>query len=271
MASPLDVNDEAYIAEIHALLEHDAPETDWKRVTENLLVAYQKQQQRLDKLLRISDGFGDLTHAENLSLTEQYRKQLKRLQKIARISDLYQRTMVELNESLKQAALHDPLTGLPNRRYMIERLREQSALEQRKNSGFALLMLDVDHFKGINDRFGHDAGDRVLTSVAHTIQQCLREYDVCARWGGEEFLVLLPNMGLTEAQLVAQRVLDSVRNINMANVMGSSAFRIKALTLSAGVAEHSAKEHYEETIKRADQALYEAKEQGRDRSASHTY
>lgn len=263
--------EDTVVDEVHSLLDENAPDTDWKAVTERLLTVHEQQKRRLDKLLRISDGFGDLTHVENLSLTEQYKKQLRRLQKIARISDLYQRTMVELNESLKQAALHDPLTGLPNRRYMIERLREQVAREQRGGNGFTLLMLDIDHFKGINDQYGHESGDHVLMAVATAIQQCLREYDVCARWGGEEFLVFLPGKAVVDAQVVASRVLDQVRRIDVGRVLGGAEQSLPAITLSAGVAEYLPKEHYEETIKRADQALYDAKGQGRDRSASRAH
>ncbi|WLD57254.1 biofilm regulation diguanylate cyclase SiaD [Salinispirillum sp. LH 10-3-1] len=268
MSLPSELDEATLIEEIQALLTKNPPGTDWKAITAQLLYVHKRQQSRLDKLLRISDGFGDLTHSENLSLHEQYRKQLRRLEKIAHISDLYQRTMVELNDSLKQAALHDPLTGLPNRRYMIERLREQVAREEREEEGFTLLMLDIDHFKTINDQYGHDAGDRVLIAVAAAIQQCLRDYDACARWGGEEFLVFLQHMSLDEAQSVAIRVLDAVRNIDVGQTIGGTTKALSSLTLSAGVAEHQAQEHYEDTIKRADQALYDAKGQGRDRSAA---
>lgn len=263
-----ELDDTDIVNEVQALLAQDDPKTDWKSITAQLLYIHKKQRRRLDKLLRISDGFGDLTHTENLTLNEQYRKQLRRLQKIARISDLYQRTMVELNDSLKQAALHDPLTGLPNRRYMIERLREQVARQHRQSHAFTLLMLDIDHFKLINDSHGHDAGDHVLVGVARVIQDCLRDYDVCARWGGEEFLVFLPDMAVQEAQLVAARVLEQVRSLDVGRLMSSTLDGIAGITLSAGVAEYQPGEDYEATIKRADQALYDAKNQGRDRSAA---
>lgn len=227
-----------------------------------------QQRQRLDKLLKISDGYGSLAFKENISLMARYDKQLKRLQKIARISDLYQRTMVEMNESLRQASLHDPLTGLPNRRYMTERLREQAGRQSRDEThGFLLAMLDIDYFKQINDQFGHEVGDQVICAVSDALNELLREYDLCARWGGEEFLLFLPELTLTDGKLVTDRILQTIRDTDFSEQfsMGSGSF--PTITLSAGLAEHLTGEHYEETIKRADAALFAAKQQGRDQSA----
>ena len=142
---------------------------------------------RLERIARISDGFQSMAREQNLSLSERYHKQLRRLEKVARISDRYQQMMRDLNLALKEASIRDPLTGLPNRRMLLERLREENERSQRHGQSYVLAMLDVDFFKQVNDTWGHDSGDRVLVEIARAMESELREYDLCGRWGGEEF------------------------------------------------------------------------------------
>lgn len=226
----------------------------------------QKQQnRRLEKLVRIADGFDGMTHNQNRTLLDRYEKQLRRLTKIARISDLYQKTMVELNESLRQAALHDPLTGLPNRRNLAERLKEEVARVQRSGHSFAIMMLDIDFFKRINDRYGHDSGDQVLIAAAGVIKQHLRQYDVCCRWGGEEFLMFLPETDLAQAQTIADRIREAFHHVKLAVLDDArSSESSSLLTVSIGLTIYRQDEPYEATINRSDAALYDAKERGRD-------
>lgn len=168
---------------------------------------------RLERIARISDGFQSMAREQNLSLSERYHKQLRRLEKVARISDRYQQMMRDLNLALKEASIRDPLTGLPNRRMLLERLREENERSQRHGQSYVLAMLDVDFFKQVNDTWGHDSGDRVLVEIARAMESELREYDLCGRWGGEEFLLLLPQTRLQDAGPVLERVRDSVRTL----------------------------------------------------------
>ncbi len=217
---------------------------------------------RLERIARISDGFQSMAREQNLSLSERYHKQLRRLEKVARISDRYQQMMRDLNLALKEASIRDPLTGLPNRRMLLERLREESERAQRHGQTYVLAMLDVDLFKQVNDTWGHDVGDRVLVEIARAMESELREYDLCGRWGGEEFLVLLPATPPGTAQGVMDRLVGAVRAL--AIDVGAEVLR---LTVSIGMAYHQLGETFSETLSRADQALYLAKQDGRDRVA----
>ncbi|HCW0654348.1 TPA: biofilm formation regulator diguanylate cyclase SiaD [Pseudomonas aeruginosa] len=215
---------------------------------------------RLERIARISDGFQSMAREQNLSLSERYHKQLRRLEKVARISDRYQQMMRDLNLALKEASIRDPLTGLPNRRTLLERLREENERSQRHGQSYVLAMLDVDFFKQVNDTWGHDSGDRVLVEIARAMESELREYDLCGRWGGEEFLLLLPQTRLQDAGPVLERVRDSVRTLAVR--VGTEALSV---TASVGVTEHRIGETYSQTVNRADAALLDAKRSGRDK------
>lgn len=159
---------------------------------------------------------------------------------------------------LTLAALTDPLTGTANRRGFIDRLNEvhQRALRATRGSpSHAVLMIDVDHFKAINDRLGHAEGDRVLQRVAHTLRETLRSGDLVCRWGGEEFCVLLPRVSAAEAQALAQRIAARIAEGGEPRV-----------TVSIGVAQADpAPEDALALIQRADAAMYRAKASGRNR------
>ncbi|MEO5342259.1 MAG: biofilm regulation diguanylate cyclase SiaD [Gammaproteobacteria bacterium SHHR-1] len=225
-----------------------------------LLQLSQTQNERLQRLVRISDGYHEVGRRQTETLTQQYDRQLRRLEKLARISDRYQNSLRQLSEALKVAALQDPLTGLGNRRYLMERLREESERVVRKGNPYALGLIDVDHFKTFNDRFGHEVGDRVLCEISQSLHLQLRDYDLCGRWGGEEFLIILPESDLAEAGAVAERVLQAIKEIHLEDIDSA-----RGLTASMGLSLHQAGENYSETIRRADDALYRAKELGRDR------
>lgn len=218
-----------------------------------------EQRSRLERLLRISDSSYGVAVSRTQDLLQQYDRQLKRLDKITRISDRYQRNLIELNEQLRHAALRDPLTGLANRRQLTERLQEEVARCSRGQPAFALAMLDVDHFKRINDTYGHDTGDTVLCRLAETISAPLRSQDLCARWGGEEFMLLLPHTGLEQAGALLRRVITAVRGLRLETIPDLR------LTVSAGLTVYRSQESLEETIRRADSELITAKQGGRDR------
>lgn len=169
--------------------------------------------------------------------------------------------MEETELKLKGEALHDPLTGLLNRRGMLESIRAFLSFLQRKQQHAALLMIDVDYFKKINDTHGHDVGDLVLVEVAETLAFQLRESDVLARFGGEEFLLFLPQTSNAQAMQVAERLLAAVNAIQLAVLEQSS----KKLSISIGIANFGPDYDFATQLKRADQALYRAKEAGRCR------
>jgi len=152
----------------------------------------------------------------------------------------------------------DPLTDLPNRRYFMERLQDTLEEATHGNPSFALVLFDLDHFKHINDRFGHDAGDRVLQYFAALLKKHGRKSDLSARFGGEEFIALLPNTTVAEARRFAERIRSELADRNL---LGND-YRI---TVSAGVGGYAPQLSREELIKQADLALYVAKNQGRDR------
>ena len=169
--------------------------------------------------------------------------------------------MEETERKLKGEALQDPLTGLLNRRGMLETIRACLSYLQRKQQHAALLMIDLDFFKKINDEHGHDVGDVVLVEVAETMALLLRESDVLARFGGEEFLLFLPQTSTEQARLVAERLLVSVNELKLA-VLAQSA---QKLSISIGIATFGPDYDFATQLKRADQALYRAKGLGRCR------
>ncbi|MDT8310191.1 MAG: biofilm regulation diguanylate cyclase SiaD [Methylophaga sp.] len=228
----------------------------------------QLHKRQLQKLMRIADAFDGFTFEENAELREQFDKQQWRQQKIARISDMYQKNMVDLNERLEYHAQHDLLTGLPNRRYVIDRLKELQALYKRKQVKFCLALIDIDHFKVINDEFGHELGDKVLKNVADILKSGVRISDVCSRWGGEEFLLIVPELSVDETQQLIERILRKVRETKWQQHLPMKPGHSKVvgkITFSAGLTAFQGDENFDETIKRADHALYQAKRSGRNR------
>jgi diguanylate cyclase (GGDEF)-like protein len=164
-----------------------------------------------------------------------------------------------LEEALRQAAHSDPMTGLANRRGFVEASGRELARAARTRTPLSFVLFDIDHFKQVNDRFGHSAGDRVLEAIAETMRNCLRASDLGVRWGGEELLAMLPDTDLEGARLLAERVRSAVARLAVAGA--------GPVTLSAGVAEWQVGEEIVSTLSRADERLYRAKADGRDRVA----
>lgn len=158
-------------------------------------------------------------------------------------------------QHLTTQAQTDALTGTANRRGLMQHLAEVHARAQQGAHGYVVLMVDIDHFKAVNDQHGHAEGDNVLKRVAQNLRDGLRVGDVVARWGGEEFCVLLPRIGLSEARALAERMTLQIAATGMPRV-----------TVSIGVAEvHVQAEDSDGAIRRADAALYRAKQAGRNR------
>jgi diguanylate cyclase (GGDEF)-like protein/PAS domain S-box-containing protein len=168
---------------------------------------------------------------------------------------------IKLIEQLKQAATHDSLTGIFNRRHGAAILHNEIHRSQRFAQALTVAMLDIDHFKSINDTYGHACGDLVLNSLVATISKTLRVSDTICRWGGEEFLVVLPGATTSDALGWAERAREAVASLS---TLGDGDQAIK-ITASFGVASMSSKDiALEDLLKRADDALYRAKGNGRN-------
>lgn len=165
----------------------------------------------------------------------------------------------ERTEELRQLTEIDPLTGLLNRRGMSERFEKEIARQARQGGELGLLLLDLDHFKRINDTYGHAAGDLALCEVAKVIQHSKRGYDHAARWGGEEFLLLLPNCAEADLLVIAERIRESIRALKIQ--AGNQTF---AFTVSIGAHHPNMPQTLDAMLQKADSALYAAKEAGRD-------
>jgi diguanylate cyclase (GGDEF)-like protein len=174
-----------------------------------------------------------------------------------------------MKQSLERMATHDALTGLLNRRGMQALLNTQWQHAKRNATPFAVISLDVDHFKKVNDTFGHDAGDKVLAMLGALLQQELRGTDQAARMGGEEFLVLLP--GCTAAAQGMQ-LANRLKAALAASTVDLGPHGIKTVTASWGVADVQTDDaDLEAVLRRADNALYEAKRSGRDRVVPYSF
>lgn len=165
------------------------------------------------------------------------------------------------NQMLLELSHTDPLTGLNNRRFMMEGLAREFERSQRKNAPLSMIMIDIDHFKTINDTYGHQKGDAVLQGLAALLKQHLRQYDTAARYGGEEFALILPETGIEEAAQVAERLRQATEKLIFEDL---SQLR---MTASFGIATTPADtvQSLDDLIREADYALYNAKRAGRNR------
>lgn len=163
--------------------------------------------------------------------------------------------------ALIQLARHDPLTGTANRRYFFERAEQEFMRSRRYHAPLSITLIDVDHFKQINDQYGHATGDEVLKLLSQKISTLLRENDLLARIGGEEFAILMPSTGLAGAALMAERL-----RLAIAEEASPVAGLMLHLRFSAGVTQLKAQDQsIEDCLRRADEAMYKAKQAGRDR------
>ena len=169
---------------------------------------------------------------------------------------------VDMERQLEALANTDPLTGVSNRRAFLSRAEQEFAAAQRYKVALSAVMIDIDRFKLLNDKFGHAEGDRILTTVAQQLCKTLRKADIFARWGGEEFICLLPHTDADVARRAGERLRQSVE------AMGSTESGVKDLkvTVSVGVASLAASDAAIDTlINRADRGLYAAKASGRNK------
>ncbi len=171
------------------------------------------------------------------------------------------RALKTREDELKRLALTDDLTGLYSRRYVREQLQQEFHRASRYNIPFCIVLIDLDHFKQVNDLYGHLTGDRVLIAFSELLRQCTRQSDTVSRYGGEEFLILLPNTLLKPAQIVTDRICAKAKNLVHRGLAGET-FQV---TCSQGLTEFEPTLYgSEKLIQRADEALYRAKDLGRN-------
>ena len=169
--------------------------------------------------------------------------------------------MMIQQKKLYHEANTDKLTNIFNRNYFLAKIKTLSLLADEDNIDLSLIMFDIDHFKNVNDTYGHDIGDEVLKILSSVISKCLRNQDIFARWGGEEFLVLLPNINIETASKIAEKLRYALDTIDEKD--------IPHFTSSFGVVEFVNGESTDRFLKRVDEALYEAKDTGRNKVITH--
>ncbi len=171
--------------------------------------------------------------------------------------------LLALSKKYDMLSREDELTGLSNRRDILEKLQNEVNRFERSNNSFSVLIADIDHFKEVNDNYGHEFGDNTLKQIASTLAGNTQKRDTVARWGGEEFLILLPETSLRQAEKTASRLIQAVNSLAISN--HNTAI---STTVSIGVAEYQQDQTINELINSADTFLYQAKNEGRNRAQS---
>lgn len=207
---------------------------------------------RLSKELK--NRFGSLV--EQINILEEQKKEIIE----------YNNHLALTNSRLEMLAITDQLTGAYNRRYIVSQLEQELAITVRHNLPLSIIMIDIDHFKNVNDQHGHHVGDEVLKEMVNVLTDCIRSSDIIGRYGGEEFIVIAPLTSLQEALILAERLRETVSKWPFETTYG-----FLKLTISLGVATNESKaEHYHSSLvdrllAMADAEMYRAKAQGRNR------
>ena len=193
-------------------------------------------------------------------LYDEYCALKHRVEMLDREKNSLKTQLSEMDRSLDLATRIDPMTGLANRRDIMEKIDREATRSQRHQRSFTILLVNVDDFKKINDQHGYNTGDDVLVEIARVLRSCVRNEDICARWGGEEFLILLPETGTESSLPVAKKVLESMSmTVFKANRPGIH------ITVSIGICEHNPSQTVQQSIARVHQALLHAKMAGKNR------
>lgn len=212
-----------------------------------------------DLRVRLSIELSKNEHLEkiNKNLMDQIDKFRLLYVNISAHSTALENELDEKYEEVKRLSITDPLTGVFNRSGFYKNIESELELMGRKELPLSLIMMDIDNFKDFNDSFGHDTGDEALIKVVNITQQSIRKSDIVTRWGGEEFIIIVPELHLSNAIELAERIRKNIEeNLTLRN---------RKITCSFGVSAYHRSESIEDCIKRADNALYEAKEYGKNR------
>lgn len=195
----------------------------------------------------------------------QYGNALNLMASLTILASFYYYLIQQSEAALRLIATTDPLTQLRNRRALMDAMREQDTPGPAAQLTLAVILGDLDHFKRINDEYGHDTGDHVLKEVSRLLARGARGSDHLSRWGGEEFLIALPGSDAATAMQVAERLRTAVQDLRIETVNALDGQRVAlAVSMTFGVAVRAAGETTEQAISRADKALYEGKRQGRN-------
>lgn len=238
----LHKNDPAYTAETWP--------NRWKLLQEKKVLQYETQLSRKDSSVIDVEIVAKLVIHHKREFFVAYARDIgKRKAK--------EKKIIRLNRELEELASRDKLTGILNRSKFEDFLQQSLAEYKRYSKGIGVIMFDIDHFKSVNDTYGHIIGDSVLKQLAALVQDLIRESDIFARWGGEEFVILLPHSTLDEAHIVANKIHTGIEKHQFKS--------IGDLTVSIGVAAANRNDNSESLFLRVDRALYRAKESGRNR------
>jgi diguanylate cyclase (GGDEF)-like protein len=193
-------------------------------------------------------------------LSECYKALRQQVNKLSTENEQLKTELVNMVRSLDLASRVDGMTGLANRRDIMEKIDREATRSQRHQRPFTILLINVDDFKKVNETYSYYSGDDVLVEIARVLRSCIRNEDVCARWGGEEFMILLPETDTENSLPVANKVLEAMSMTEFkANKPGIR------ITVSIGVCEHRPAQTVQETISRVHQALLQAKKGGKNR------
>ena len=229
-------------------------EFPWLAASYDDFVRSKEQKMLSEKSLEIKEQYFHISFSRSLDISGKFSGT------IIIIEDITKRKKME--KELEKLATTDPLTGAKNRRSFLQLFEQELARSQRYGHKFALLMMDIDHFKDINDTHGHDTGDKVLKLLVAEAHGILRGTDMFGRWGGEEFMVLLPESGIHRASTVAERLRGNLSKIEVGTVNGA----LIRFTVSIGMTVVENKDDLlDDIVKKTDKALYMAKDQGRNR------
>ena len=216
------------------------------------------QQEKVAEIKRVVAGIIAETASMRMSINKLERRVVHGAAEIAELRDNLEQAQREANA--------DPLTGIANRKVLELELKRAAKEASDGEKHFSMLLIDVDHFKSFNDEYGHQIGDAALKRVAHTLQQGVKRRDLAARFGGEEFGVVLVETKLDGAVALAEKLRKAVADVRLDSEGVSK--EVRAVTVSIGVAQFRAGEPLKRLVGRADRALYKAKEQGRNQVLS---
>ncbi len=237
------------------LKEGDEDETPLVREFLALCTQYEKLLKQTTKITRLSD----VIQKKMLSTQEKIEAQYEALEKANSEIQEKNRALTDAYKKIEEASRTDPLTKIYNRRAILATLQYEIKFFKRYQRPFAILFSDIDNFKNFNDQFGHDCGDFILVTVAGIMKDMLRETDHVGRWGGEEFIIVLPASDLERGRSVAEKIRETI-------AAGQHTFdnQSHSITMTFGVAVYDGNGDIDACINRADKAMYMGKQRGRN-------
>jgi len=216
--------------------------------------------ERFEKVITDIQTRDNILLEEFTRLSDCYKKLLLRMNRVSVENEQLKTELVNMVRSLDLASRIDGMTGLANRRDIMEKIDREATRSQRHQHPFTILLINIDDFKKVNDTHGYNTGDDVLVEIARVLKSCVRNEDICARWGGEEFLILLPETAAESSLPVANKILVAMSRTEFkANKPGIH------ITVSIGVCEHNPSQTVQESMVRVHQALLQAKRAGKNR------